>query len=439
MAERAVRCGVLQVPENRIEQTGRTIPIRVAVLPAALPSARRADPVVYFAGGPGGSAITSLPSEVQELALLHARHDFIFVDQRGTGSSNPLRCRAFPSLGDAKVLRRAVSTCLASLHADLAYYTTAMAIDDVADVLRALHIARADLVGGSYGATAAQVFLLRHPALVRTMTLIGGTLLPLPIYERMPSAAQSALAAVFGRCTHERACQRAFPHLAADWARLQAWAATSPRVVLRAPGTAAASMRFDTATLADAVHQVLISASTAARLPLLVHLIASAKDPAAEVAKVASALASEPSAPSSMITYPIRCGEPWAADRPSQLSGTTSFEYGSDQESARWWRAVCALMPRPPEGTIYGALGRSDVPVLMFNGSADPQDPPANMTGARRYWPESRLLVMPGQSHRLDLPTWHAMRRIAPGALRQPRGCDPPRRKLPAAPRAAAL
>lgn len=391
-----------------MDRTGRTIPIRVVLLPAALPSARRPDPVVYFAGGPGASAINSLPSEVEELSLLHARHDFIFVDQRGTGSSNLRRCRALPALGDAAALRRAVSTCLASLHADLRYYTTAMAVDDVADVLRALHTTKVDLVGGSYGATAAQVFLLRHPTMVRTMTLIGGTLLQLPIYERMPAAAQSALTALFGRCEHDRACQRAFPHLADDWARLRAWAATSPRVVIHAPGQPPLSTTFDTATLADAVHQALMSATTAVQLPLLIHLIASAKNPAAEVAKVASALPGQSNGPPSMITYPIRCGEPWAADRPSRLSDATSFEYPSDKDSARWWRSVCALMPSPAKGTIYGRQRPADVPVLMFNGSADPQDPPANMAGAHRYWPESRLLVMPGQSHRLDLPAWQA-------------------------------
>jgi pimeloyl-ACP methyl ester carboxylesterase len=46
------------------------------------------------------------------------------------------------------------------------------------------------------------------------------------------------------------------------------------------------------------------------------------------------------------------------------------------------------------------------VPVLMINGTADPQDPPVNMSGARQIWSNSRLLVEPGQSHSISLGAW---------------------------------
>ena len=38
----------------------------------------------------------------------------------------------------------------------------------------------------------------------------------------------------------------------------------------------------------------------------------------------------------------------------------------------------------------------------MINGTADPQDPPSNMTGTRSLWPDSRLLARtrPGSRHR---------------------------------------
>ena len=40
------------------------------------------------------------------------------------------------------------------------------------------------------------------------------------------------------------------------------------------------------------------------------------------------------------------------------------------------------------------------------NGAADPQDPPANMSGAQQIWPNSRLLAEPGQSHSMNLQAW---------------------------------
>ena len=42
----------------------------------------------------------------------------------------------------------------------------------------------------------------------------------------------------------------------------------------------------------------------------------------------------------------------------------------------------------------------------MINGTADPQDPPASMSGAQQIWPDSRLLAEPGQSHEIDQGAW---------------------------------
>ena len=39
---------------------------------------------------------------------------------------------------------------------------------------------------------------------------------------------------------------------------------------------------------------------------------------------------------------------------------------------------------------------------LALNGVADPQDPPANMAGARTLWPNSLQLAVPAQGHDLD-------------------------------------
>jgi hypothetical protein len=53
VAGRNARCGTLIVPEDRLTGQGHTISVRFVVLPAMSPD-RAPDPVVYFAGGPGG-------------------------------------------------------------------------------------------------------------------------------------------------------------------------------------------------------------------------------------------------------------------------------------------------------------------------------------------------------------------------------------------------
>ena len=76
-----------------------------------------------------------------------------------------------------------MKACLARFDADVREYTTAPAMEDVAEVVRALGYERVDVYGVSYGATAAQYLLALHPELVRTVILDGGTLLDVPIFE----------------------------------------------------------------------------------------------------------------------------------------------------------------------------------------------------------------------------------------------------------------
>jgi pimeloyl-ACP methyl ester carboxylesterase len=124
----AARCGTLMVPEDRLTRTGRQIPIRVVVVPATS-APRQPDPIVYFDGGPGSSAVDDAVQEIPELSLDTTR-DYVFIDQRGTAASN-LTCPAFPGLGDVSVLRAKVASCLSHTPADIRFYTTAMAADDV--------------------------------------------------------------------------------------------------------------------------------------------------------------------------------------------------------------------------------------------------------------------------------------------------------------------
>ena len=200
VAGQPARCGTLIVPEDRLTGTGRTIAVRLVVIPATGPD-RVPDPVVWFSGGPGGSAVDDIRAEMPLLAGLNGHRDLVFVEQRGTGSSNPLNCPVFSgSLADQPVMRASIQSCLAHLPGDLRFYTTAMYVDDVNQLLGDLHYATANFVGGSYGTDAEQVFLLRHPARVRTMTLISGSPLNIRLFDFWPGNSQLALDYVLAQC-----------------------------------------------------------------------------------------------------------------------------------------------------------------------------------------------------------------------------------------------
>jgi pimeloyl-ACP methyl ester carboxylesterase len=154
------------VAEDRLTGKGRTIAVRFVVIPAT-GADRAADPLAYFAGGPGNLAVDEIPSELPALSVLNIHRDLVFIEQRGTGGSNPLNSPAFPGLADKAALRASVESSLAYLHGDLRFATTGMYADDVNQLLGKLHYAKVNLMGISYGTAVERIFLLRHPGRVR--------------------------------------------------------------------------------------------------------------------------------------------------------------------------------------------------------------------------------------------------------------------------------
>src|SRR5215211_2980027 len=88
------RCGTYEVFENRASKSGRRIKLKVVVFPAT-GREKAADPLFYIPGGPGSSATEDAPYIAEGFAKVRERRDLVFVDQRGTGGSNPLNCDFF--------------------------------------------------------------------------------------------------------------------------------------------------------------------------------------------------------------------------------------------------------------------------------------------------------------------------------------------------------
>jgi pimeloyl-ACP methyl ester carboxylesterase len=187
---REARCVDLARPEDPDAPNGRAITVRAAVVPATglrpLP-----DAIFVFAGGPGQSA-TEIAGMVMPLfARLEARRDVVFVDQRGTGASNPLRClddsrRPLRDTLDVEKGRRELVACrdgFTDAGTDLSQYATWTAMRDVEAVRQALGYGRINLWGASYGTRAALEYARQFPQSVRTVVIDGvaPALTPLPL------------------------------------------------------------------------------------------------------------------------------------------------------------------------------------------------------------------------------------------------------------------
>ena len=108
-----------------------------------------------------------------------------------------------------------------------------------------------------------------------------------------------------------------------------------------------------------------------------------------------------------MMQYEILCAEPWASSQPAALSDQrSSFDYQNDLSTAQWYQYVCPLIPKSAAAVGSQQLTLSRVPVLSFNGDADPTDQPQNMAGMQQFWPDSREIALPDQGHYVIPATW---------------------------------
>ncbi len=128
---RLAQCGTLVVPEDRSSPDGRTIALKVVLIPA-LATTAAPDPVFMLAGGPGGAATISMAWTANLFGAIHATRDIVLVDQRGTGGSNQLWLANPPDLtgrSDAEIrtaIGRWATNAFAALDADASTYTTAV-------------------------------------------------------------------------------------------------------------------------------------------------------------------------------------------------------------------------------------------------------------------------------------------------------------------------
>ena len=60
---------------------------------------------------------------------------------------------------------------------------------------------------------------------------------------------------------------------------------------------------------------------------------------------------------------------------------------------------MCPLIPTSAATVGDEQLTLSTVPVLAFNGAADPIEQPRNWAGAQKFFPNSRAIALPGQGH----------------------------------------
>jgi pimeloyl-ACP methyl ester carboxylesterase len=394
------QCGSLTVFEDRASQAGRTIDLRIAVLPAVSRSPEP-DPLFFLAGGPGQSAVESYPMVHGAFARINQKRDIVLVDQRGTGRSNPLNCpggEEFTDI-DEEIIPWAES-CLRELEADPRFYTTSIAMEDLDDVRAALGYNTINLYGVSYGSRAALTYLRQFPERVRSVILDGVVPQDEALGIRVASDAQQALEKIFNRCEAGAGCREAFPHVGQAFESLLADLETDPvSISLAHPSSGEMqNLTFTPEMLASAVRLLSYSPETAALLPLLIHTAYTHQDYSLLAAQYLIVSDQLSHSISSGMGYSVLCAEDVPFINPERAMEMNAGTYLGDLQTDALFQ-ICQVWPMGDIPPDFKEPVRSEAPVLLLSGEYDPVTPPYKGDQASQSLPNSLHLVIPGQGH----------------------------------------
>ena len=398
------QCSSLQVPENRAAPNGRKIRLAIAWLPAK--GEGRPDPMFMLAGGPGQSALESFPGIAQAFAEVRKKRDIILVDQRGTGSSNKLICK--DAQGKSAVVddddyglvaaKAFAARCAAELSnkADLRFYSSTDAIQDLDAVRAAIGAAQINLMGVSYGSRVAQQYAKRYPTRTRTVTIDGIVPNTLILGNEHARNLESSLDRQFGRCAMDKGCAEKLGNPRVRLNTLMALLKAAPPTVRYRDAITGESKqeKLTPGHIATLARMFAYAPAVAGLLPLELNEAAQGRyEPLMALSKLLASTLGDQIMHGLQLS--VICTED-AAEMKTDPADVGSL-LGIDMITTL--QAQCEAWPHGQRPVDFRQPLTGKVPVLILSGEFDPVTPPRYGDEVQRSLPNSRHLIVRGQGH----------------------------------------
>ena len=162
-----VKCATLRVPLDRSGAAQGSVPLRIARITF---SRNRDRHLMYLSGGPGGAGVIEMVDVLREIPRIPEDFTVLGFDQRGTGRSGLLRCRALER--DERLRSTAAGeACARELGPERAFYTTPDSVEDMEAIRKAVGADKLTLFGISYGTQLALAYARAYPSRVERMIL----------------------------------------------------------------------------------------------------------------------------------------------------------------------------------------------------------------------------------------------------------------------------
>jgi len=396
--------GALLAPENRANPESRMIPIDFIRFKST--SSNPASPIVYLAGGPGGSGISIAKRGLEFFTDLTAVADVIVFDQRGTGEGAMPCPDAIPLpvnrvVDYDEVLRIVAEQSLACKKHwqdkgyDLNGYTTAESAHDVDQLRKALKIKKINLLGASYGSHYALAIMKLHEDSVDRVVIAG--IEGLDNTLKLPSAYDKHFDDINTLIQEDLELSAKIPDLTKMFRGVLNRLEEKPEIVTIVDGGSGKNVDVHLGKF-DVQLQVWGASgrnSASAPVPAMIY-----KMHQGDFEAVAQR------------TYQFKTGALRLSamtvmmDGASGGSKTRLARIATDAEGSLFGNVVNFLFPEigiawnaPDLGEKFRAPLRSDLPVLIISGTMDARTPIENGDEAARGLPNSQHLIVTGVGH----------------------------------------
>ena len=398
--------GTLLVPENRSNPESNLI--ELAFVRFKSTSKNPGPPIVYLAGGPGGSGIgAATGSRFPLFMALREIGDVIAYDQRGTGYSKPnLGCfdrlalpLDVPPTREAAIKElRANSRSCADYwrdiqRVDLNGYNTNESADDLEDLRKALGANQISLWTISYGTHLAFATMRRHPKSIHR-AILAGTEGPDHTYK-LPSNIQKHLEDLAALIKADPEIGKEIPDLLglmkSVFDRLDAQPET---VEITDPRTKLKVKVIVNKFVLQFIVANNIGTTVTARFPALFYR--ASKGDFTNPAQVW--LNQSRSDIGSAMSYMMDCASGQTAARREQIAREVKGTLLEDISNFPFPQ-ICEEWNAPDLGDEFRAPLRSDVPVLFISGTLDARTPISNAEEYRKGFPNSTHIIIEGAVH----------------------------------------
>ncbi len=397
--------GELNVLENRQMVDSRLI--QLAFVRFKSTSKNPSSPIVYLAGGPGGSGIAAARGTRFPLFMaMREVADVIALDQRGVGLSKPnLVCKERVSFAPDKpqsraelleLYRKQSSACAETFKQqgiDLTGYNTNESADDLEDLRKAIGAQKISLWGISYGTHLSLATIKRHERSI-DRAILAGTEGPAHTIK-LPSNIQKHLEYIDRLVKADTNLNKDIPSfLSLVKAVLERTEREPVTVEVRDPNT----KQTVNVVLNKFAIQVLTTfsfGSGEAALPARYYAMYKGDF---SLAAQGWLNVSRSRSVGSAMTFMMDCASGLSKERREQIAREARTTLLGDVMDFPF-PDVCDAWGNPDAGAAFRAPVKSSVAALFISGTLDVRTPPSNAEEVRKGVPNSIHLIIDGAVH----------------------------------------